>query len=152
NDVSGANANGEGDFVTLGMRSAESKSLREASQSDPFATIAGEMRAHAEAKVEAAKGGKEASLQIVTTDELTNGTLGRLVRDNELNVRDRAIEHARVSGILGAAAFDGRNRPGWGPMVLQHFTYSTDRAFDDLTAFVPALVADGFDLWRAGLA
>jgi len=40
---------------------------------------------------------------------------------------------------------------GYGPLSPIHFTYPTDVAFDDVTAFVPALVADRFDQLRAVL-
>jgi len=38
-----------------------------------------------------------------------------------------------------------------GPMVAQRFSYPTDIAYDDLTAFVPALIVDAADTWRARL-
>ena len=46
----------------------------------------------------------------------------------------------------------GKSARFWsGPMVAQRFTYPTDTSFDDLTSFVPALVADESDAWRTRL-
>ncbi len=36
-----------------------------------------------------------------------------------------------------------------GPMMPQRFTYPSDMAFDDLSAFVPALFPDASDFWRS---
>ncbi len=76
---------------------------------------------------------------VVTTAELASARVGdgqRLRRG-----RGRGAPR-RASGRAGAAA---RVRP-------MRFTTPSDGAFDDVTAFVPALFADGFDTWRTALA
>ncbi len=73
----------------------------------------------------------------------------RSVSSNELN---------NTNGLRGSAGFfDRRARastlpfPSAGPMVPQRMSYPNDVTFDDLTAFVPALVADASDAWRERL-
>jgi tetratricopeptide (TPR) repeat protein len=59
-------------------------------------------------------------------------------------------------GYKGAGLFGTGDRSrGWignaGPLVPQRLTYPSEITFDDLTAFVPALVADDSDAWRERL-
>ena len=55
-------------------------------------------------------------------------------------------------GSMGTLGTLSRRGGGWGgPLVPQRMTYPTDLAYDDLTAFVPALVPDDSDGWRARL-
>jgi hypothetical protein len=78
--------------------------------------------------------------------------------------RKKTMVTAGESGVLGSkgrngvreAMFWGDGKTGkWsgaGPISAMHFTYPTDTAFDDITAFVPALVPGAADAWRAQLA
>ena len=57
-------------------------------------------------------------------------------------------------GGIGFGTIGQREHAGrwWsGPVVAQRFSYPTDIAFDDLTSFVPALIADESDTWRTRL-
>ena len=55
-------------------------------------------------------------------------------------------------GWIGNTRASSRSQRWWaGPMVAQRFSYPTDMAFDDMTAFVPALLTDSSDTWRARL-
>lgn len=55
-------------------------------------------------------------------------------------------------GTIGMRGERQQQARWWsGPMVAQRFTYPTDVAYDDLTAFVPALLVDAADTWRARL-
>lgn len=55
-------------------------------------------------------------------------------------------------GTIGGRGERQQQARWWrGPMVAQRFSYPTDVAFDDLTAFVPALLVDASDTWRARL-
>jgi hypothetical protein len=52
----------------------------------------------------------------------------------------------------GGFASHGIDAPWSGQaLYLQHFTYAGDPAFDDVTAFAPALSADPADAWRSAL-
>ena len=66
----------------------------------------------------------------------------------------KATRIAASAGILGAVTRD----PAWGgegrflsQVVAQRLTYPADVSYDDLTAFVPALLPDASDLWRQQL-
>jgi len=72
----------------------------------------------------------------------------------------RSVSSDELNGIGGlhgrAGFFDGKlgGERRWhtgGPLVPQRMSYPNDVAFDDLTAFVPALVADASDAWRERL-
>ena len=69
----------------------------------------------------------------------------------------RRVAAGELAGLLGAKGGGGlrsRSTRSWlptGPLRLQRFTYAGDPAFDDLTAFVPALLPDAADAWRADL-
>jgi hypothetical protein len=53
----------------------------------------------------------------------------------------------------GAFTKSGKKLGGAGARIMPtRFTVPDDAAFDDLTAFVPALLPDGFDAWRSALA
>ena len=54
-------------------------------------------------------------------------------------------------GWIGGGEMNGKAMFWSGPMVPQRFSYPTDQAFDDLTAFVPALLPDESDAWRERL-
>ena len=55
------------------------------------------------------------------------------------------------SGWIGGGEIEGKAMFWSGPMVPQRFSYPTDQAFDDLTAFIPALLSDQSDAWRERL-
>ncbi len=71
--------------------------------------------------------------------------------------RVQAGELVGLGGLIGntgGGGLRGRVTRGWtpvGPLRLQRFTHAGDPAFDDLTAFVPALLPDAVDAWRAEL-
>ncbi len=77
--------------------------------------------------------------------------------------RRSTISSGEISGGFDGVStrggfFDGRmggaKNQRWhsgGPLVPQRMSYPTDVAFDDLTAFVPALHADASDAWREQL-
>jgi tetratricopeptide (TPR) repeat protein len=74
---------------------------------------------------------------------------GATAEQTELRTRVTTIElqqggRWRDKGGRGRGAFAG-------PMVPQRFTYPMDMAFDDLSAFAPALFADASDTWREDL-
>ena len=63
-----------------------------------------------------------------------------------------------LGGLRGRASLSNQGETAsvisWrtgGPMVPQRMSYPNDVTFDDLTAFVPALVADASDAWRERL-
>ena len=58
---------------------------------------------------------------------------------------------AKGDGWIGGE-MDGNAMYWAGPMMPQRFAYPTDQAFDDVTAFVPALLPDDSDAWRTRLA
>ncbi len=66
-----------------------------------------------------------------------------------------AFGYGRGGGGIGFGRLGLRNTRGprfWsGPMVPQRFSYPTDIAFDDMTSFVPGLLADETDTWRTRL-
>ncbi len=106
--------------------------------------------------------------------ELAEGTMGKKLHDEERSF-DRApaaeakAQRASVAsdeivggfgygrggggfGTIGTGGTRDRRSAFWsGPMVAQRFTYPTDGSFDDLTSFVPALLADDSDAWRTRL-
>jgi len=69
----------------------------------------------------------------------------------------RAISSAEVTlGLVGGegrwhAGGGGLRNYGLAQLQLMRFTGPTDLAFDDLTAFVPALTPDAADMWREQL-
>ncbi|MBA3462722.1 MAG: FecR domain-containing protein, partial [Deltaproteobacteria bacterium] len=86
-----------------------------------------------------AGGEEKAKRQSISSDEIVGG-FGR---------RGGGIGS---TGWLGNERESSRSQRYWsGPMVAQRFASPTDMAFDDMTAFVPALLADSSDTWRARL-
>ena len=59
---------------------------------------------------------------------------------------------ARDKASLGAASRRLGSYPQSTQLIAQRYTSPADAAFDDLTAFVPALFPDAADLWRTDLA
>src|SRR5207244_723747 len=58
-------------------------------------------------------------------------------------------------GYFGRDHLAKWGKPGWaggGSITLVRYTAPSDIAFDDVTAFVPALLPDDADEWRARLA
>jgi tetratricopeptide (TPR) repeat protein len=102
-------------------------------QSDPVASIALEE--------------KEANkLRTISTEDLRANAAFDLSKTAALGTKGRW--QAKLEKVTSAYE---NFVPVAGPMVLQRFTYPSDVAFDDVTGFVPALVADRFDAWRAEL-
>jgi nitrite reductase/ring-hydroxylating ferredoxin subunit len=81
---------------------------------------------------------------------------------------DEPVERARRSVVAGAGGLiadleAGPAWPAWGERkgggarwgraqpIAMHLNYPTDPGFDDVTAFVPALLPDGADRWREQL-
>ena len=82
-------------------------------------------------------------------------------REGEMAKQRTMVSSNEITGLVGmggkAGFFNhagGGRSSRWhnvGPMVAQRMSYPNEVAFDDLTAFVPALVADASDAWREQL-
>ena len=97
-------------------------------------------------------------------DEIAAGQMGVLAL-TEAHEKRTTVSSDEITGGFGfgrRGAGAGGGGIGWGgeqkatrwwrgPMVAQRFTYPTDTAYDDLTSWVPALVADDSDAWRTRL-
>jgi hypothetical protein len=67
--------------------------------------------------------------------------------DGEMRTRITTMELQNARGWASV----GAKGPMRGPVALQRFTYPSDLAFDDLSAFAPALFPDASDSWREQL-
>ncbi len=87
---------------------------------------------------------------VVFSDELGGETV---LRGRGRSTGWSTIGDGRFGTIGGGKKAKAVGAYGWGGLALtaRRLTYPTDTSFDDLTAFVPALVPDGADAWRREL-
>ncbi|MBA3454619.1 MAG: VWA domain-containing protein, partial [Deltaproteobacteria bacterium] len=105
---------------------------------------------------------KLADKNVDLADERQQATSGDFAQTGTREVaKRRSVSTGELGGKSGmrgrAGFFDSGSTAAiipWrtaGPMVPQRMSYPSDVAFDDLTAFIPALVPDASDAWRERL-
>jgi hypothetical protein len=128
--------------------------LREPNQ--PFGGVA----AATETKGEAEKGpmpvGKSSTLQTIDlvtgSDAPAEGDFKERKRiSTDEMLRDQQVAHGWFGNGQGRGSRWGGSFGYGGLLAPQRFTYTSDTAFDDLTAFVPALFPDASDTLRTQL-